>query len=32
MPAIDAVIWRGVYNRLRTARPQEGLEVIATGE
>jgi len=27
---IDAVIWRGVYNRLRT-RPQEGLEVIATG-
>ncbi|MGY6567383.1 MAG: exodeoxyribonuclease VII large subunit, partial [Salinarimonas sp.] len=27
---IDAVIWRGVYSRLRT-RPQEGLEVIATG-
>ncbi len=27
---IDAVIWKGVYARLRT-RPQEGLEVIATG-
>ncbi len=27
---IDAVIWKGVYGRLRT-KPQEGLEVIATG-
>ena len=28
---IDAVIWKGVYARLRT-KPQEGLEVIATGK
>ncbi|WP_374547587.1 exodeoxyribonuclease VII large subunit [Rhodoblastus sp.] len=27
---IDAVIWKGTFSRLRT-RPQEGLEVIATG-
>ncbi len=27
---IDAVIWKGTFARLRT-RPQEGLEVIATG-
>ncbi|MGY6567421.1 MAG: exodeoxyribonuclease VII large subunit, partial [Salinarimonas sp.] len=27
---IDAVIWRGTYGRLRV-KPQEGLEVIATG-
>jgi len=27
---IDAVIWRGIYGRLRI-KPQEGLEVIATG-
>src|SRR5574337_1400125 len=27
---IDAVIWKGTYARLRT-KPQEGLEVIATG-
>ena len=27
---IDAVIWKGVFGRLRT-KPQEGLEVIATG-
>jgi exodeoxyribonuclease VII large subunit len=27
---IDAVIWRGVYQRLRV-KPEEGLEVIATG-
>ncbi len=27
---IDAVIWKGTFNRLRT-KPQEGLEVIATG-
>ncbi len=28
---IDAVIWKGVFGRLRT-RPQDGLEVIATGK
>lgn len=28
---IDAVIWKGVFGRLRT-KPQEGLEVIATGK
>ncbi|OYX00146.1 MAG: exodeoxyribonuclease VII large subunit, partial [Bosea sp. 32-68-6] len=28
---IDAVIWKGVFGRLKT-RPQEGLEVIATGK
>ncbi|WOJ89604.1 exodeoxyribonuclease VII large subunit [Methylocapsa polymorpha] len=28
---IDAVIWKGVFARLRT-KPQEGLEVIATGK
>lgn len=28
---IDAVIWKGVFARLKT-RPQEGLEVIATGK
>ncbi|MGL4974257.1 MAG: exodeoxyribonuclease VII large subunit, partial [Bosea sp. (in: a-proteobacteria)] len=28
---IDAVIWKGVYGRLKT-KPQEGLEVIATGK
>ena len=28
---IDAVIWKGVFLRLRT-KPQEGLEVIATGK
>ena len=28
---IEAVIWKGVYGRLRI-RPQEGLEVIATGK
>ena len=28
---IDAVVWKGVFNRLRT-KPQEGLEVIATGK
>jgi exodeoxyribonuclease VII large subunit len=28
---IDAVIWKGTYARLRT-KPQEGLEVIATGK
>lgn len=28
---IEAVIWKGVYNRLST-RPEEGLEVIATGK
>ena len=28
---IDAVIWKGVFGKLRT-RPQEGLEVIATGK
>ena len=27
---IDAVVWKGVFGRLRQ-RPQEGLEVIATG-
>jgi exodeoxyribonuclease VII large subunit len=27
---IDAVVWKGTYARLRT-KPQEGLEVIATG-
>jgi len=27
---IDAVIWRGIYGRLRI-KPQEGLEVVATG-
>lgn len=27
---IDAIIWRGVYNRL-SIKPDEGLEVIATG-
>ncbi len=27
---IDAVVWKGVYGRLRQ-KPQEGLEVIATG-
>ncbi len=28
---IDAVIWKGVFGRMRT-RPEEGLEVIATGK
>ena len=28
---IDAVIWKGVFGRLKT-RPQEGLEIIATGK
>jgi len=28
---IDAVIWRGTFNRLRQ-RPEEGLEVVATGK
>ncbi len=28
---IEAVIWKGVYSRMRV-RPQEGLEVIATGK
>ena len=28
---IDAVIWKGVFSRLRF-RPEEGLEVIATGK
>jgi exodeoxyribonuclease VII large subunit len=28
---IDAVIWRGVFGRLRV-RPEEGMEVIATGK
>jgi len=28
---IDAVIWKGAYARMRT-RPEEGLEVIATGK
>ncbi len=28
---IDAIVWRGTYGRLRT-KPQEGLEVIATGK
>ncbi len=28
---IDAVIWKGVYGRMRV-RPEEGLEVIATGK
>ncbi len=28
---IDAVIWKGVFGRIKT-RPQEGLEVIATGK
>ncbi|WP_374306595.1 exodeoxyribonuclease VII large subunit [Methylocella sp.] len=28
---IDAVIWKGTFARLRT-RPQEGLEVVATGK
>jgi len=28
---IDAIIWKGVYNRLRI-RPEEGMEVIATGK
>ena len=28
---IDAVIWKGVFGKLKT-RPQEGLEVIATGK
>jgi exodeoxyribonuclease VII large subunit len=28
---IDAVIWKGVFGRLKT-RPQEGLEVVATGK
>jgi exodeoxyribonuclease VII large subunit len=28
---IDAVVWKGVFSRLRT-KPQEGLEVIATGK
>jgi exodeoxyribonuclease VII large subunit len=28
---IDAVIWKGTFGRLRT-KPQEGLEVIATGK
>src|SRR5262249_42079728 len=27
---IDAVIWRGTFNRIRF-KPEEGLEVIATG-
>ena len=28
---LDAVIWKGVFSRLRT-KPEEGLEVIATGK
>ncbi|MBV1701208.1 MAG: exodeoxyribonuclease VII large subunit [Hyphomicrobiales bacterium] len=28
---IDAIIWKGVFGKLRT-RPQEGLEVVATGK
>ncbi|TVR11511.1 MAG: exodeoxyribonuclease VII large subunit [Salinarimonadaceae bacterium] len=28
---IDAIIWRGTYGRLRV-KPQEGLEVVATGK
>jgi exodeoxyribonuclease VII large subunit len=28
---IDAVVWKGVFTRLKT-KPQEGLEVIATGK
>jgi len=28
---IDAVIWRGTFNRIRF-KPEEGLEVIATGD
>lgn len=28
---LEAVIWRGVYNRLKV-KPEEGLEVIATGK
>jgi exodeoxyribonuclease VII large subunit len=28
---LDAVIWKGVFQRMRT-RPEEGLEVIATGK
>ena len=28
---IDAVVWKGTFSRLKT-RPQEGLEVIATGK
>jgi exodeoxyribonuclease VII large subunit len=28
---IDAVIWKGVFGRLKT-KPQEGLEIIATGK
>lgn len=28
---LDAVIWKGTFSRLRT-RPQEGLEVVATGK
>ncbi|SFK12010.1 exodeoxyribonuclease VII large subunit [Methylocapsa palsarum] len=28
---IDAVIWKGVFTRLKT-KPQEGLEVVATGK
>ncbi|GJD34103.1 exodeoxyribonuclease VII large subunit [Methylobacterium aerolatum] len=28
---IDAVVWKGVYGRLRQ-KPQEGLEVVATGK
>ncbi len=28
---LDAVIWKGVFSRLKT-RPEEGLEVIATGK
>jgi len=28
---IDAVVWKGVFGRLRF-KPQEGLEVIATGK
>lgn len=28
---IDAIIWRGTYSRLRV-KPQEGLEVVATGK
>ncbi len=28
---IDAVVWKGVYSKLKT-KPQEGLEVIATGK
>ncbi|HZM07620.1 MAG TPA: exodeoxyribonuclease VII large subunit, partial [Methylocella sp.] len=27
---IDAVVWKGVFARLKT-KPQEGLEIIATG-